>query len=93
MHDYQLSDALNSMGKACFVEYYCKFADFSLSNKEVVELLMKNYTKGVSTIRVSRARSIIRAGRAKDALTIISQAARVSPQTRARAKELLDTKF
>ena len=93
MHDYQLSDALNSMGKTCFVEYYCEFADFSLSNKEVVELLMKNYTKGVSTIRVSRARSIIRARRAKDALTIISQAARVSPQTRARAKELLDTKF
>ena len=93
MHDYQLSDALNSMGKACFVEYYCEFADFSLSNKEVIELLMRNYTKGVSINRVSRARSIIRAGRAKDALTIISQASRVSPQAAARAKELLDTKF
>ena len=93
MHDYQLSDALNSMGKACFVEYYCKFADFSLSNQEVVEILMQNYTRGVSNIRVSNARRIIRAGRAKDALTIISQASRVSPQAIVRAKELLDTKF
>jgi len=92
MNDEQLMKNLRSMGMECFVTYFYEFSDPSI---DAVAILKRDrgYTEGSCRNRTSRAHRIIRAGRANDALTIISQASLVSPQTVRRAKELLDSKF
>ncbi len=41
MTDDQLDRSLRSIGKGCFVVYFCQFADPSLSNSDVIEMLMR----------------------------------------------------
>lgn len=90
MNDQELNRMLGRIGKACFVTYFCKFDDTSLSNKDVTEMLMqdRSYKEKASPTRVSNARRIIKAGRAKDALMIISASPRMSSEIVAKAKRL-----
>ncbi len=90
MNDQQLDRTLRSIGKKCFVTYFCKFDDTSLSIEDVAEILMRDrrYKEKASPTRVSNARRIIREGRAKDALMIISASPRMSSEIVAKAKRL-----
>ena len=91
MDDNQLQRAIQSVGKSCFVKYYKQFKDFSRSNEELVELLMKNekYTETASATRVSKSRSIINAGRAKDVLLEITQSEKLDDDVKTKARKLL----
>ena len=88
MNDDQLERSLRSIGKGCFVAYFRQFADQTLSNSDVVELLMRQegYTESGSRTRVSQARRIIRSGRAQDALMNVIQSERIPDHKRAAAK-------
>ena len=79
MDDAQLKRYLQSVGMECFVTYYRRFADYSLSNEDVAAILVNEmkYASKASRARVSTARSIIKAGLARDALIIISKSVRV----------------
>ena len=93
MDDDQLERSLRSIGKGCFVEYFCQFADRNLSNSSVTEMLMRQegYTESGSRTRVSQARRIIGSGRAEDALRNVIQSERIPNYGRiaAKARELL----
>ena len=93
MTDDQLERSLRSIGKGCFVEYFCQFADLNLSNSDVTEILMRQegYAENGSRTRVSQARRIIGSGRAEDALRNVIQSDRIPNYARvaARARELL----
>ena len=91
MDDEKLRRNLRSIGMECFVRYFDEFSDMSRSNMDVAEVLMRetDYTDKSCLSRTSHARSIIRAGRARDALIVISESDRVSHYAANRAKELL----
>ena len=94
MDDQQLDRALKSLGKEVFVNYFDKFSDLSSSRRYIAKTLEEDgYAKKSSRTKVSNARSIFGAGRAKDALAIIIRSSRVPPQIVARAREILDTRF
>ena len=90
MNDQQLDRNLKSIGKECFVTYFKYFADSSLSNEYVARGLKteRGYTDHACQTRTSHARSIIKAGRAKDALIIISQSKSVPMQIKEKARAL-----
>ena len=90
MNDQQLERTLNSIGMECFVAYFREFDDTSLSIEDVAEILVRNkgYKEKASPTRVSNARRIIKAGRAKDALMDISASSGVPPEVAAKAKRL-----
>ena len=92
MNDQQLKRRLQSVGKEVFVTYFCEFADPSI-DAAVILKRDRCYTEGSCKSRTNHARGIIKAGRAKDALTIISQSSYVSLKAATKAKELLATKF
>ena len=79
MNDQQLKRNLQSISKEGFVKYFHLFSDFSRSNEEVVAVIKSemDYTDKSCKSRTSHARSIIKAGRARDALIIISKSVRV----------------
>ena len=89
MDDRQLHDALGSMGKACFVNNFEYFADEGFSREELIELLSKEEPLSTWPSRISNARRIIRAGKARDALMICSGAGVPKP-VRDRARRLHD---
>ena len=90
MNDQRLKETLQSIGMECFVTYFREFDNSSLQNKDVIEILMhdEGYTKNSCQTRTSGARRIIKAGRAKDALMIISASSGVLPEIAAKAKRL-----
>ena len=93
MDDYQLDRNLRSIGKECFIAYFNQFSNPQLTNQEIAELMKKErgYTSKACQSRTSHARSIIRAGRAKDAMEIIRDSERVRDQRiRDRAARLAD---
>lgn len=89
MNDYQLRGALRSVGKECFVAYYELFSDESVEADDIAAQLAdeRGYRTEATRTRVSNARRIIRAGLARDALSIII-GSRVPPHVRAKAKRL-----
>ena len=93
MNDDQLERSLRSIGKGCFVQYFRQFADQTLSNTKVIEMLMRQegYTESGSRTRVSQARRVIRSGKTEDALLKIIQSKRIPNYERiaAEARELL----
>jgi hypothetical protein len=95
MDDRQLDDCLHSTGKGSFVKYYEMFSDNTRQDDSLMDILMKNenYTEGSSRTKVSRARSIIRAGRGQDALKIIAKSAGVPSEIRDKARLLLQDCF
>ena len=92
MDDQQLNRALRSVGMSCFIKYFRELSNLSLSNQSVGEMLMERetYTDKSCISRVSKARSIIRAGRDRDALLMIANAANVSGHTAEQARALAD---
>lgn len=92
MDEHQLQRNLRSMGMACFVKYFGEFNNRSLPNQAVIKILLERegYTPGSCANRVSRARRIIRAGRAADALLMIAGASNVDYWTAEQAKALAD---
>ena len=90
MNEQQLVRILNSVGKSCFVTYFRQFCDSSLSNEDVAALLKEaeQYPATACRNRTSGARSIIKAGRGRDALTIIAHS-KADARTRHEAATLL----
>ena len=90
MDDAQLKRYLQSVGMECFVTYYRRFADFSRSNEEVAAVIKSemDYTDKSCKSRTSHARSIIKAGRARDALIIISKSVRVPASVKDEADRI-----
>ena len=92
MNDVQLSKALGSLGMKCFVKYFKHFSDESLSRQHLIELLSReeNYKYEASGTRISNARRIIKAGRAKDALNLIAESDKVPKCISDEARKLCD---
>ena len=93
MDDRKLKDNLESIGKECFVTYFKKFSNPQLTNREIAAPMEKerSYTWKSCQSRTSHARSIISAGRAKDALEIIRDSKGVIDQRiRDKAARLAD---
>ena len=90
MNDEQLKRRLQTIGKECFVSYFRKFNDPTLSNDEVSTLLVeeRKYMPKASLTRSSCARSIINAGRAKDAFAIIADSKKIEPAIREIASRM-----
>ena len=90
MNDEQLKRRLQSVGMACFVTYFRNFGDFSLPNEDLAELIRteRGYTEKACRSRISHARSIIKAGRAKDAFAMIANAKNVKPEIREIASRM-----
>lgn len=93
MNDEQFSRTLQSIGQSCFVKYFDYFSSKTLNREDIIEKLKSetNYTDASCVSRTGHAKSIISAGLAKKALNTVisSQSARVSSETREKAKELL----
>ncbi len=92
MNDQQLDRNLRSIGKECFVRFFEEFSDPTLSNDDVAALVKeeRGYTDKACRSRTSHARSIIRAGRAADALDMVrlSQSPKVTAHTKEQAASL-----
>ena len=93
MNEQQLVRTLNSVGMRCFVTYFRQFCDPSLSNEDVAALLeeAEQYAATACRTRTSGARSIIRAGRGRDALTMIARS-KADARTRDGAAALLTSR-
>lgn len=93
MNDDQLSRALKSVGKACFIHFFHEFGSPSISREDIINKLRTetNYTEGSCISRVGNARRIFSAGLAGEALKIIisSNSRLISEETRIRAQQLL----
>ena len=92
MNDNQLQRTLQSIGKACFVNYFPKFSDAALSDEALARILVEREGWDEATalnFRVRGARRIIKVGRAKDALILIVDSQRMSKTLKSRALSLL----
>ena len=91
MEDWQLERYLNSVGKRCFVAYFDRFSDCSLSNRDIAEILREDmgYTWKACNSRTGHARMILRSGRAIDALEIVCES-RAEARIREKAAELVE---
>ena len=91
MTDDQLAKCLKSIGMACFVKHLDLFSDQKISEDSAVNLLINHekYMESGSRTRVNQSRRIIREGRVRDALRMISQSKRVQPQWSDMALRLL----
>ena len=91
MDDTQLDRTLRSVGKECFVKYFRQFSDRSLSGEAMARLLVERegyQSVSANGFRVRGARRIMEAGRAKDALLIVSDSPRVPQHIRDKAASL-----
>ena len=92
MNDEQLARNLQTVGKECFVSYFSRFADPSTDTETVAQFLKEErpcYTIKSCRSRVSHARTVINAGRGKDALTVISRSNRLDYRITIEAKRLI----
>lgn len=92
MDDQKLLRNLRSIGMACYVAYHREFADFSNADNTLIGLLIETegYTPTASATRVIKSREILRAGRDRDALRMITEAPRVAPGVVQEARRILD---
>ena len=92
MTDQQLKRNLQTAGMACFVKYFDELSNQSLPNSAVVKILEERepYTEKSRKSRVSHARSIIKTGRAQDALLLIAAASKADYRIAEQAKTLAD---
>jgi len=93
MDNETLMRNLRSVGMACYVAYHDELTDFSQSDTKLIDLLVETegYTRTASMTRVLKSREIMRAGRDRDALEMISHASRVAPAVAEEASEILKT--
>lgn len=92
MTDEKLVSALKAIGKECFVSYFEYFIDSRLSNEDIASIIQRErgYTHNSCRSRTSKARSILKNNRLKDALQIIIEADRTDYQCRKKAQKLLN---
>ena len=92
MNDQQLDRNLRSVGREIFVAYFAEFCGRSRSSEDVAVQLEeeRGYTEKSCRSRTSHARSIIEAGRATDALAMVSRSTspRVPDHIKVWASEL-----
>lgn len=90
MNNEQLKRSLQSIGMACFVKYFPQFSDASMSNEDLIELLIRRerYMESGCKTRVTQSRRIIASGRAVDALLIVASSARVPGDLSTAARRL-----
>ena len=91
MNDKKLERTLQSIGKACFVNYFTEFSDLSLSDDAVARILVEREGwDEASTLhfRVRGARRIVKTGRTQDALMLIAASPRMR-RLESRALSLL----
>jgi hypothetical protein len=86
-----LDRLLRSIGKRTFIEFYRAFADSSISNLDLIDMLPSEYTLKSRRSRVSKARRILREGRDREALEIIRDSPNVGETISQRAQALLRT--
>ena len=93
MNEQQLVRTLNSVGMKCFVTWFRQFCDPSLSDEDVAAQIEEEegYPPKACRARTSGARRIIRAGRGRDALTIIVNS-KADAWTRQEASRLLTSR-
>ncbi|MBI9050773.1 MAG: hypothetical protein JEZ00_15230 [Anaerolineaceae bacterium] len=91
MDEKQLIKAIQSIGKGCFVKYYDYFKDRSLSDINIIELMMQKegYEESGCKIRVYYSRKIINSGYGPKILSEIAQSTKLDYATITKAKELL----
>ncbi|WP_392383972.1 hypothetical protein [Marinomonas primoryensis] len=93
MEDKKLSRYLQSVGQACFVRYFEEFSSDTLSRDALIAKLrdQTTYTEKSCASRVSKARSILNAGLAEKALSLIalSSSRRVSEEIKEKARSYL----
>ena len=93
MNDQQLARNLQSVGKKFFVTYFCTLFDLSIDSRDIVKQLGQDrpdYTAKSRRSRVSHARAIVKAGRARDALIDISQSAKLEVQITDKARNMVE---
>lgn len=90
MNDQQLERNLRIVGRACFVNYYDAFTNPMLTTAQIADMLteQEGYTINAGLTRAERARRIINAGRAADALVNISKSTKIAPEISQQAAEL-----
>ena len=91
MNDGELEGLLQSIGKACFVNYFPQFSKSALSDEAVTRILVRREGWAETSTRHRRvrgARQIIKAGRACDTLMLIASSERVSKEVQSRALSL-----
>ena len=90
MNDSQLKRNLISVGKECFVTYFEQFSNSQLSNQDISIQIQEDrgYTWKSCQSRTSHARSIVREGRARDALEDIRDSERLDQRIRDKAAVL-----
>ena len=93
MNEQQLVRTLNSVGMRCFITWFRQFCDPSLSNEDVAAQIeeAEGYSPKTCRTRTSGARSIIRAGRGRDALEKITRS-NADAWTRQEAARLLTSR-
>jgi len=90
MSTMDLSRLLKSVGQSTFVTHYRQFADESLSNVEVADLLPKDLTEKSRRSRTTHARDIFSRGLEMEALEVIAASTRAgNEQTAEDARNLL----
>ena len=84
MDDQLMDRYLRSVGKQCFVTYFYQFRNLSQSTTDIAGLIFREnaYTIDSCRTRASKARRIIEAGLAKDALINIANSKKVAQQLR-----------
>ena len=87
MNDEQLDRNLRSIGREAFVTYFKEFCDRSRSNENIAAQIgeERGYTANSCRSRTGHARGIIGAGRAMDALIMVSRS--TSPLVPGHIKE------
>jgi hypothetical protein len=90
MNNDQLSRSLQSIGMACFVKYFQQFSDKSLSNDDLIGILMRqeSYAKSGCITRVTQARKIIANEKSVVALRLVEKSVRISDEVSAEASRL-----
>lgn len=93
MNEKQLERSIQSIGKGCFIKYFDYFENMSISNDELIDLLMKNenYKESGAKTRTYQSRRIINSGYAKEALKNISESQRLDEQIREQSIEILES--
>ena len=93
MNEQEFARTLNTVGMKCFVKYLGQFCDTSLSNQDIAAQIeeAERYTAKSCRSRTSHARSIINAGRGRDALTAIANS-KADAWTRQEALRLLTSR-
>ncbi|BDX02816.1 hypothetical protein MACH16_15640 [Marinomonas pontica] len=93
MDDKKLSRYLQSVGQACFIRFFEEFSSDTLSRDALIAKLrdQTTYTEKSCASRVSKARSILNAGLADKALSLIasSNSGRVSQEVKEKARSYL----